>query len=83
MQESLPTLELDTIAELSEKAEAYQKTKNERLSALARELILKTELINLMKAHNKTVYRDGELIVEITQGKDNLKVKYENGEDSE
>lgn len=62
-QKDLPSIERESIPEITEAAEEYVKVRDRRIKALTQELEKKEALLPLMKEHKKTAYRDDDLIV--------------------
>lgn len=71
----LPGLEQKKIAEITKAAEAYVEVRDPRMDLTRKEHDKKGELIQLMKKHGLTSYRDDDLSIELIPGKDTLKVK--------
>lgn len=72
------------IPEIDSLARKYQKLKEKRCAITPSEVAAKTELLQAVHAHANEIGRDGEgviryyagdLVVEVTPGKDKLKVK--------
>jgi hypothetical protein len=64
------------IQKITDKAEEYDKAKKSRMRALGKEIALKAELMNLLHHEGIKVYRDDDLIVELTS-KEGVKVRSE------
>jgi hypothetical protein len=64
------------IKALTDKAEDYYKAVRVRLRAAGKEAVIKEELMAMMHDEKIEVYRDDDLIVQLTN-KENLKVKHE------
>ena len=84
-QEGLPELKIKgendkAIAKITDKAEDYYKAVRVRLRAAGKEAVLKAELMDMMKAEKIKVYRDDDLIVELTS-KEGVKVRNESEEE--
>lgn len=75
----LPTMELQSIPELTEAAENYAEVRDKRIKLLAKELELKEKVGDLMKEHKLTSYRDDDLTITL-ETKEKIKVKIESGE---
>ena len=77
-QTSIPGTEPKSITEVDTAAEAYVEARDERMALTEKEVEAKDALINVMKKHDLSVYRDDEadppLVVTIIPGVDKVKV---------
>jgi hypothetical protein len=74
-QEDLPGMEDRKIAELEAAALEYAEGRDERMEMTKREVELKTKLIALMHKHGKTIYRCGDIEIEVVPEKEKIKVR--------
>jgi len=77
-QTHIPGTEPKSIKEVDTAAEAYVEARDERMALTEKEVEAKDALINVMKKHDLSVYRDDEadppLVVTIIPGVDKVKV---------
>lgn len=77
-QKALPGLEKETIGEVDTAAEAYVKERDKRMTMTEKEVAAKDKLIEVMRKHKLTIYKDDNaeppLIVTLTDGKPVIKV---------
>ena len=74
-QKRLPGTEDAAIEELEEAAQSYAKVRDQRVALSRREIDQKDILLKIMKRHKKTVYRHGNVSIEIIQEDELLKVR--------
>jgi hypothetical protein len=84
-QLKIPGTEGETIKELNDAAEAYVTERDKRMKLTEKEVAAKDTLINVMKNHKLSVYKDDDadppLIITLTAGKDQLKVTREESDE--
>jgi hypothetical protein len=74
-QKRLPGTEDSAIEELEEAAQSYAKVRDSRVALSRKEIDQKGILLNIMKRHKKTVYRHGQISIEIIPEGERLKVR--------
>lgn len=74
-QKELPGIETVTNKKIRRLARQYKAAQRERMSALDLEVELKEKLIDAMKEESLETYKDKDIIVTLSHGKDNIKVK--------
>lgn len=91
-QTELPGTERPSIAPIEDAAEFYRKTRDSRMKLTEREIVAKTNLIQVMQEHQKQlsknedgdfVYRYDDEIVILKNGKVNVKVKAVHDDESD
>lgn len=78
-QAQIPGTEVPTITEVNVAAEAYVEARDARMAKTPAEVSAKETLIEVMKKHSLTTYRDDDatppLIVTLKPGKDKVRVE--------
>lgn len=74
-QQRLPEMEDSQIQVLDDKALQYAEVRDDRMSLSRREVELKSELLDLMKAQKRKTYKHGNIEIEIVHEQENIKVK--------
>lgn len=82
-QQRLPEMEDNRIAALEDKALEYAEVRDERMGLSRKEVELKGQLLDLMKANKKKSYHNGSIHIEIIHEKENIKVKVKSGPEEE
>lgn len=77
-QSRLPGMEGRRIKEIEDAADAYVVERDKRMKLTKKEVEAKTKLIEMMKKHDKTIYKDEDAdppyIVTLVTGKEQVKV---------
>lgn len=91
-QKELPGVEAPSIPEIEEAADAYVKARDKRMRLTEQEITAKTNLIQVVLAHEKelsvnaegeAVYRFEDEVVILQPGKRNVKVKKAHSDEAE
>ena len=87
-QQRLPEMEDSVIQAIEDKALEYAEVRDERMGLSRKEVELKGQLRDLMKANKKKTYHRGPISIDITYEQEKIKVKIKNAaedvdEDSE
>lgn len=82
-QQRLPEMEDPKIAVLEDKALAYAEVRDERMALSSREVELKGQLLDLMKAQKREHYKHGNIKIDIVHEKENVKVKVKNASEED
>lgn len=85
-QKEFVGMEAVTNKKIRRLARQYKAAQRDRMSALDIEVELKEKLIAAMKDDNLETYKDKDILVTLSHGKDNIKVKTpsdDQGEDEE
>ena len=81
--QSLPGMEDNRIEALEEIALSYADVRDERIGFSQREVELKGQLLQLMKAQKREHYHRGTISIDIVHEKENVKVKVKTDEEDE
>ena len=81
--QSLPGMEDNKIEALEEIAMLYADVRDERIGFSQREVELKGQLLQLMKAQKREHYHRGTISIDIVHEKENVKVKVKADEENE
>jgi hypothetical protein len=82
-QQQLPEMEDRAIEALEEKAQEYVEARDERMGLSKKEVEVKGQLLQLMKAHKREHYKRGPIEINIVHEKENIKVKVKAAGDDE
>lgn len=74
-QQRLPEMEDPKITVLEDKALAYAEVRDQRMALSSREIELKGQIMDLMKAQKREHYKRGNIKIDIVHEKENVKVK--------
>ena len=80
-QKQLPEMEDNKIEALEDIALNYAEVRDERCGLSQREIELKSQLLQLMKAQKREHYHRDSISIDIVHEKENIKVKVKAGSD--
>ena len=85
-QPKIKGTERETIKEVNDAAESYVTERDKRMKMTEKEVSAKEKLVEVMKKHELSIYKDDEadppLIVTLTPGKDVVKVTRDESDES-
>lgn len=82
-QQQLPEMEDRKIEALEDKALQYAEVRDERIGLSSKEVELKGNLLDLMKAQKREHYHRGAIKIDIVHEKENIKVKVKAADDED
>jgi hypothetical protein len=82
-QQPLPEMGDAKIEVLEDKALEYAEVRDSRIGLSSREVELKGQLLDLMKAQKREHYHRGAIKIDIVHEKENIKVKVKAGDDED